>query len=283
MDDIDYTQPLVGDVRTVSSPDGAQLHTVSLGSGGRTVLLAHGYGSNAASWNLVAPAMAARGFRVIAFDQRGHGRSTIGSSGVGTEPMASDYGSILEAYDAGDAIVVGHSMGGFLAIAFLVESTAGAERVGAFLAMATFAGDVNRDNLQNRMQIPLIQTGVLLQLLRVGAIGRAFTRTLVGDDFRPAMATAFVDAFLGQPHRPLVPILRAFVHEDRYGELGQLDLPCSIVVGSEDATTPPFHTADLHAGIGGSRLVTLDGKGHLLNWEAPEAIVDEVVQLAAAG
>lgn len=53
-----------------------------------------------------------------------------------------------------------------------------------------------------------------------------------------------------------------------------------LVIGTHDKTTPPFHTDQLHAGIKGSRLVKLPGKGHILNWEAPEILVEEIARLA---
>ena len=74
--------------------------------------------------------------------------------------------------------------------------------------------------------------------------------------------------------------LEAMVGESHYGRLAELDLPCTVVVGSKDKTTPPFHTADLHAGISGSKLVSIPRMGHLLNWESPDALVDEIEELA---
>ena len=166
MSRFDYSGPMTGDIRTVESSDGAEIHTVSLGSGERTVVLAHGYGLGHAEWNLVGPMLAERGLRAVAFDQRGHGRSTIGRSGVGSMQMASDYAAVLEAYDASDCVLVGHSMGGFLALAFLLESGLPAtSRVGSLFLMATFAGDVLRNSAQNRLQIPLIKSGVLQRML----------------------------------------------------------------------------------------------------------------------
>lgn len=277
----DYASTLQGTEVAVERPDGTRLHTVSLGTGERTVVLAHGYGASSQGWNLVAPRLAERGLRVLAFDQRGHGRSTIGADGIGTGSMASDYGAVLETYDVNHGVLVGHSMGGFLALAFLLEDEGTAtDRVGALMLMATFAGDVNRKNPQNRLQIPLIKSGMMLRLLSVRALRAPFTKTLVGDGFEPAMADAFTADFRAQDHSRLVPILEAMVSENRYGRIPELDLPCTVVIGSKDKTTPPFHTADLHAGISGSKLVTLPGKGHLLNWEAPDSIVDEIVGLA---
>ncbi|NNC40416.1 MAG: alpha/beta hydrolase [Acidimicrobiia bacterium] len=278
----DYTAQLEGAERFVDRPDGTRLRTVSVGNGGRTVVLAHGYGATADEWNLVAPLLAEQGVRVVAFDQRGHGRSSIGSNGIGSMQMASDYGAILDAYDVVDGVLVGHSMGGFLALAFLLDDQSTAtQRVSSLFLMATFAGNVNRKNPQNRLQIPLIQSGILLRLLGIGAIARAFTKSLVGDGFEPEISNAFTTQFRVSDHSKLVPILRALVEEDRYDRLGELRLPCTIIVGTKDKTTPPFHTADLHAGIVDSKLVSIAGKGHLLNWEAPKEVAQEIGLLAA--
>ena len=278
-----YAKPLAGTETYIERPDGTKLRTVSVGSGERTAVLAHGYGFAADEWNLIAPKVAAEGFRVVAFDQRGHGGSSIGSDGIGSTQMASDYGAVLETYELDDAILVGHSMGGFLAIAFLLGNDAEAtRRVGRLLLMATFAGDVSRKNPQNRLQIPLIKSGILQRLLGFGPVAKAFTKSLVGDGFEPEMADAFMASFLEADHGDLVPILSAMVDENRYSRLGELDLPCTIVIGTKDKTTPPFHTNDLHTGIAGSKLVSLPGMGHALNWEAPDAIVKEIVELARA-
>ncbi len=282
MASFDYASAVEGTELVVERPDGTKLRTISSGAGDRSVLLAHGYGVSHQGWNLVVPLLVDRGLRVITFDQRGHGSSTTGTRGISTRHMASDYGAILDAHDVDDAVLVGHSMGGFLAIAFLLDDNSeSVGRVGALMLMATFAGDVNRKNPQNRVQIPLIKSGMMQRILSVGAFHSPFTKTLVGDGFEPAMAEAFTADFRSQDHARLVPILEAMVEESRYDRLGEIDLPCTIVIGSKDKTTPPFHTADLHAGIAGSKLVTLPGKGHLLNWEAPDVLVDEIVELAA--
>ena len=62
-----------------------------------------------------------RGNRVIAFDQRGHGRSTLGSDGSGSAAMAGDYHAVLEHFDVRDGVLVGHSMGGFVAIRAVLD------------------------------------------------------------------------------------------------------------------------------------------------------------------
>jgi pimeloyl-ACP methyl ester carboxylesterase len=147
--------------------------------------------------------------------------------------------------------------------------------------MATFAGDVNRKNPQNRLQIPLIKSDILVKSVSIPAIGRAFTRSLVGD-YIDGMAEAFVPIFTSHDHRALIPVMEAMTGENRYPRLGEIEIPTTVLVGTADHTTPPFHTDDLHAGIAGSKLVRLTGKGHALNWEAPDVVAAEVALLSGA-
>lgn len=104
-----------GEEMLITRPDGTLLRALVAGEGS-PVVLAHGYTATLAEWNLVWDDLIARGFRVIAFDQRGHGRSTLGSAGSGSEPMAADCAAILEHFNVSDGVLVGHSMGGFVAI-----------------------------------------------------------------------------------------------------------------------------------------------------------------------
>lgn len=276
----DFRRPLSAVERVITTDDGTQLSTVSMGSG-TPVVLAHGFALDMHGWNVIAEDLVRRGFRVIAFDQRGHGRSDIGSQGVGSRQMVDDYLAVLRAYDVTGGILVGHSMGGFLAIRALVEQpTAMARHLRGCVLMATFAGDVNRKNIQNRIQIPMIQSGLMGRMIRNDATAAFFAKSVMGDEKFPEMMDAFIEIFRKTDLQPLVPILTAFVKEDRYSQLGNITLPCRIVVGEKDKTTPPFHTDWLHKGIKGSTLRRIPRRGHMLNWEAPEILVEEIVALA---
>lgn len=277
---IDYQRPLAAPERIVTSNDGTRLSTVSMGSG-TPVVLAHGFGLDMHCWNVIADDLVSKGFKVIAFDQRGHGRTNVGSEGVGSRQMVDDYLAVLRAYDVSGGILVGHSMGGFLAIRALIERpTEMARHLRGCVLMATFAGDVNRKNLQNRIQIPMIQSGLMSKLIRSDATAAFFAKSVIGDEKHPAMMDAFTASFRKSNLKQLVPILTAFVKEDRYDQLGNVSMPCRIVVGEKDKTTPPFHTDWLHEGIKGSTLKRIPKMGHMLNWESPEILVGEITALA---
>ncbi len=53
-----------------------------------------------------------------------------------------------------------------------------------------------------------------------------------------------------------------------------------MIIGTSDKTTPPFHTDELHARIKSSKIVRVPTKGHMLNWEAQQALIEEINTLA---
>jgi non-heme chloroperoxidase len=217
-----------------------------------------------------------RGHRVIAFDQRGHGRSTIGSAGIGSESMAADDAAVLEHFEVHDGVLVGHSTGGFIAIRALVEHPEVAGRLRGLVLCATWAGRILDGAPQNWLQIPLLQTGMLQQLMHTRT-GRVLIGASTGGKHpSPAMIEVGCDMFLQQDHRPLLPILRACMREDRYPRLAEITVPTVVMVGSADRTTPPSHARRLAAGVPGARLVTVPDAGHILNWEAPDALVEVI-------
>ena len=80
--------------------------------------------------------------------------------------------------------------------------------------------------------------------------------------------------------QPLFETAFDFVHFHVYNRLGEIDLPCTIVYGLNDKTTPALHSEAISQGIPDARLVRVPSAGHLINWEAPERIV-ALIQTAA--
>ncbi|RKE19020.1 alpha/beta fold hydrolase [Streptomyces sp. TLI_171] len=90
-----------------------RLHTHEWGGGDRTALLVHGIQADHRTWRVIGPALAGRGYRVIAVDLRGHGASPRGEGATaaeryGPEQFAADLADTLP---AGADLAIGHSMG----------------------------------------------------------------------------------------------------------------------------------------------------------------------------
>jgi non-heme chloroperoxidase len=266
-----------GEETLITRPDGTQLRVLAAGQG-PPVVFVHGYTAGIAEWNFAWDKLVAKGFRVIAFDQRGHGGSTLGSDGIGSEPMADDVAAILRHFDIRDGVLVGHSMGGFVTIRAMIEQPDLGQRLRGLVLLATWAGRVLDGAPQNRVQIPLMQSGVLQVLVRNRTVAVLLGAAQCGARPSPAMISAFVEGFRQHlaDHGPLVPIVRAFSREDRYPRLGEIAVPTVVMVGSADRTTPPSHSHRMATGIPGARLVTVPDAGHLLNWEAADELVEVV-------
>jgi len=271
-----------GEQVAITRPDGTVLHTLVAGQG-PPVVLVHGYTAAALEWNLVWDELQTRGFRVIAIDQRGHGQSTLGSEGIGSAPMAADLDAVLRHFDVRDGVLVGHSMGGFVTIRALLDHPGLAQRLRGLVLFATWAGRILEGAPQNRVQIPLMQYGVLQWLLRYRTLAALFGAAQCGARPSPAMVSVFVEFFKQHldEHGPLVPIVRAFSREDRYPRLGEITVPAVVMVGTADRTTPPFHSRRLAAGIPGARLVPVPDAGHLLNWEAADELIEVIESFPA--
>lgn len=270
-----------GEEMWLERPDGTRIRVVSRGEGS-TVVLAHGYGASILEWNVIWDLLVPTGARLVAFDQRGHGKSSIGSDGIGSAQMAGDYAAVLEHFDVRDGVLVGHSMGTFAAVRFLLDHAGCArERLRGVVLVSPTAGEVTRGSPQSRLEIPLIESGLMAKIVRSETYGMFFGASLMGDEPSPAAIEAFSRLFLAQDHERLVPILKALCEESHYPRLGEIRMPCVIVCGEKDKTTPAWHSSRLGADIPGARNVWLPGKGHLLNWEAPEEIVEVIRSLQA--
>ena len=95
----------------VTAADGTEIYVKDWGSG-RPVVLIHGWPLNADSWEHQALALAEAGYRVVAYDRRGFGRSAQPFHGYDYDTLSDDLGKVMQALDLRDAAVAGFSMGG---------------------------------------------------------------------------------------------------------------------------------------------------------------------------
>ncbi len=271
-----------GEEVVIARPDGTVLRALVAGEG-PPVVFAHGYTASVFEWNFVWDRLQTKGFRVIAVDQRGHGRSTLGSDGIGSGSMAADLAAVLKHLDVHDGVLVGHSMGGFVSIRAVLDHPDLAQRLRGLVLFATWAGRVLDGAPQNRLQIPLLRHGIVQWLLRYQTVAVLFGAAQCGSRPSPAMISVFVESFNKHvdEHGPLLPIVRAFAREDRYPRLAEIAVPTVVIVGTADRTTPPSHSRRLADGIPGARLVTVPEAGHLLNWEAADELIEAVESFPA--
>jgi non-heme chloroperoxidase len=255
--------------------DGNHIYCVESGAG-PTVLLAHGFLLDLHVFDGVVERLVALGYRVIAFDQRGHRRTTLGSQGNGSAAAASDYAALFEHFEIEDAVLVGHSMGGFLGLVFCLRYPELARRLKRLVLLGANAGAVAVGSLQNRLQIPLLKSGLLKPLWRFPVTGAVLVGQLFGRSPDPVHVELTRQTLLRQDVQASLPLLRAMSHENYYERLGEIRVPARVVCGELDRTCPAWHSERLGRELAGAQTRWLPGVGHMLGYEAPDAIIDAI-------
>jgi pimeloyl-ACP methyl ester carboxylesterase len=258
--------------------DGGQIHGVCAGSG-PTVLLAHGYLLDLTFWNPMFPRLVAAGYRVVAFDQRGHADSREGSAGVSVRSAAADYRTLLDHFGADQATLVGHSMGGFLSIGFCLEYPELAQRLRRLVLLGANAGSVAQGSLQNKLQIPLLKLGLMPRLWRVPSVGRALIAQLFGREPAAEWLELTRAMLLRQTVARSLPLLRAMCYDDHYARLAELAVDTRVLCGELDRTCPAWHSERLGRLLAQAQNTWLPGVGHMLAYEAPDQVCDAITSV----
>jgi non-heme chloroperoxidase len=111
---------------TITTEDGTEIFYKDWGQG-PVITFSHGWPLNSDAWDGQMLFLAEHGYRVVAHDRRGHGRSTQSSSGNDMDGYADDLAAVIDGLDLKDAILVGHSTGGGEVVHYI--SRHGTERV----------------------------------------------------------------------------------------------------------------------------------------------------------
>jgi pimeloyl-ACP methyl ester carboxylesterase len=267
----------------VERPDGAVLEGVAAGpADGPLVVLSHCWTGSRATWEPVAARLVERGCRVVLYDQRGHGASTQGTGPLTVDGLGDDLAAVLEAVDARDAVLVGHSMGGMTVLALAVDRPDVVdERVRALVLAGTAGFGVAAGLLA--APVRFVTGNRRLDRFMAGRLGPVLSRGSVGRHPRQAHLVATRDAWLSLPADVRRQFLVALQAMDFRAGLGAVSVPTTVVVGSRDVLTPPRLGRGIAAAVPGARLVEVPGAGHMLPYEEPDLLADLIVSAATEG
>ena len=232
---------------------------------GPVVVLLHGYPFNRTLWRDQVTALQ-ENYRVIVPDLRGHGASGIMPGPATMEQMAGDIAGLLDNLNIAQATIGGLSMGGYVALAFYRLFPF---RVLSLILAATRAQADNDEAKQNReMQAAKARTegmegiadALLPKLLTAETVAK---RPEIVKHLRGMMAST-------NPEGAAAALQGMATRQDQTSFLSEIAAPTLILVGSEDAITPPVDAELMHREIKGSRLEIIAGAGHVVNLEKRE-------------
>lgn len=261
----------------VAATRGATLYGRRAGRG-RPVVLVHGWLEHHAIWGAVAHRLVDAGFEVIAYDQRGHGRSTRGDAGgAAIEWLGDDLGEVLTQLDLHEAIVVGHSMGGMAAQACL------GRRRDDGRAAATVLVATSHRRSRPIVRAPAAVFGPLAEwYLAPPTRGPVRIAAICGPTPVLAHAQGIREFLLATDRAVRLEWHLAMEQMSLADYASAITQPTHILAGSHDPLTPATRSRELAALIPHATLEVLEGRGHQLMWEAPDEVAGAVQKLDAA-
>lgn len=233
---------------------------------GMAVVLIHGFPLQRAIWAPQVEALKTR-FRVITPDLRGFGESAVTLGPYTMEMLAADVHALLQRLGVRSAVIGGHSMGGYVTLAFarqypemirglvLVNTRASADNAEGRArrqAAATTARQQGALAVADDMLPKLLAPVTLQQQPRLAAQVR---QIMAG-----AAVESLANAQLGMAGR-----------RDSQDVLEGLYLPALVIAGAEDRLIPLTESEAMARAVPGARLVVLENAGHLACLEAPAA------------
>jgi non-heme chloroperoxidase len=251
----------------VRTQDGAEIFYKDWGSG-PPVVLSHGWPLNADSWEAQALFLASNGYRAIAHDRRGHGRSTQTWDGNEMDTYADDLAAVIEALDLRDATLVGFSTGGGEVARYVGRH--GTDRVaGVVLVSAVPPLMLKTDDNPGGVPIDVfdgIRAGSLAdrsQLYRDLADGPFFGNNRPGADVSQGIRDAFWLQGMASGHRNAYECIAAFSATDFRADLDAIDVPALVIHGDDDQVVPFEVGGKVSAArIGGAELKVYEGAPH---------------------
>jgi non-heme chloroperoxidase len=263
-----------GAVGTLHRPDGTRLRTLDAGTG-TPVLPVHGGLASLNQWSLTQPALLACGHRVIAYDHRGHGNSTVGRDGFTTRALFDDLVAVVEHFDLHDLTIVAHSMGTFASMGALASPALRA-RTRRVVLIGPVTGHLGLGSPRTvRMVLPLARAALLPRLVRLRWARRLMAPHGLGHGASPAVREA-TERLLAAMPIAMAPRMRIFETETIEAVLPEVDVPIRVLWGTEDTAAPAWHGQLIVDRAPRADLVRLPGIGHMVNWEAPDAVINAV-------
>ncbi len=243
---------------SVKTKDGAEIHYETQGKeDGEALLFVTGLGGNASFWTEQIPRFAGR-HRVITYDHRGTGKSTMSRIRYSVDQMAEDALAVLDGLGVARAHLVGHSTGGCIGQVIAIEHP---ERLLSLVASSSWTTaddyftrlfEVRKRALREGGPVTYVRCGTLFQ----------YSPDWIAENMSAIEAAEQATLAAFPPPEIVESKIDAVVAFDRTAELHRIKVPTLVNTAVDDLICPPYFSRALAAAIPGARLGIVPQGGH---------------------
>ena len=250
--------------------DNLQLAYDDVGSGS-PVILVHGFPFNRSLWDDQVVELS-KSCRVITPDLRGFGDSDSSPGTATMNRLAQDLAELMDQLDIPQAVIGGLSMGGYAVLAFYKLFPS---RVRALILADTRPQADTEEGKKGRAQQAERGLAEGLAPIADSMLPKLLTPDTVAK--RPEVVRRMRDMMMKtKPEGAAAALLGMAAREDQTELLAKISVPTLILVGQGDAITPVSDSETMHSRIAGSRLIVIEGAGHVSNVEQSDVFNREV-------
>jgi non-heme chloroperoxidase len=252
---------------TFTTPDGTQIYFKDWGEG-QPLVFSHGWPLQSDSWEAQMLFLAEHGYRCIAPDRRGHGRSSQPWNGNDMDTYADDLAALLELLDVRNAVLIGFSTGGGEVVRYIGRH--GTQRV-AKLALVSAIPPLMLQTAANPGGLPLkvfdgfrdASLSDRAQLYQAIASGPFYGFNRAGAKVSQGLIDSFWLQGMQAGHKGTFDCIKAFSETDFTADLAKIDVPTLIVHGGDDQIVPIGASAQASAKlIKDAKLLVYPGAPH---------------------
>jgi 3-oxoadipate enol-lactonase len=236
------------------------------------LMFSNSLSSNLHMWDPQAEALAGR-FRIVRYDSRGHGRSVVSPAPYSIARLGRDALAIMDALELKKVHWCGLSKGGMVGMWLLANAPERLDRV----VLANTAAAMPPPELWNG-RIRNVRANGMKAIADV-TIDRWFTKKFQAAD--PATVGRVRAMILSTPPEGNIGCAAAIRDMDQRDAIRRATNPVLVIAGAHDPSTTPARAKEIHAAIGGAKLVVLDA-AHISNLEKPKAFTKAIVDFLSA-
>ncbi|MGD9995812.1 MAG: alpha/beta fold hydrolase [Ilumatobacteraceae bacterium] len=255
--------------------NGARFAWRENGAGDDPILLLHGLGGSRISWEPQLDGLSLA-HRVVAWDLPGYGASPPLEGPMSFDALADAVAGIVSELGAERVHLVGISFGGMIAQYAAARHPAMVRSLTLLSTSPKFGLDGTRPDEWRAARLAPLDEG-----LEPADIAERVLRALAGPGITPDALAGQIAAMARISSGALRRSIDCLVDHDSRTVLPTVTAPTLCLVGELDDETPPAYAMAVADLVTGARLSVIEGAGHLLNVEAPEAVNDAILQHVA--